>query len=232
MERRARHRRKYRRLRHHGSLVQGGERHQWHPALSIPRALRLHRPAHHLSGQGWPPVYRHDVGRGRLGRRGGDQGRRYRHQGAQWRTGIHRRDERFARRDRGWLDLDGVRPSSGRPCAAAGYTGGRPMSKLSWIVAAIASVIVIVVVVALARIMQPAMGAGPSYATGYSGLVAAEKLLRVPVTGIYPGGSSRGLLPNMQNPLANDPDAVARGAKDFDNFNCSGCHMARGGGGM
>jgi cytochrome c oxidase cbb3-type subunit 3 len=106
------------------------------------------------------------------------------------------------------------------------------MTKLSWIVAAVAAVIVIVVVVAFSRIMQPGMGAGPNYATGYTGLIAAEKLLRVPVTGIYPGGSPRGLSPNMQNPLANDPDAVARGAKDFDNFNCSGCHMARGGGGM
>jgi cytochrome c oxidase cbb3-type subunit 3 len=36
----------------------------------------------------------------------------------------------------------------------------------------------------------------------------------------------------MQNPLARDPDAVVRGARDFDAFNCSGCHMARGGGGM
>jgi cytochrome c oxidase cbb3-type subunit 3 len=36
----------------------------------------------------------------------------------------------------------------------------------------------------------------------------------------------------MQNPLAKDPDALVRGARDFDAFNCSGCHMARGGGGM
>lgn len=106
------------------------------------------------------------------------------------------------------------------------------MTKFNVIVAAIAIVIVIVVAVALTRILQPGTGAGPNYATGYSGMVAAEKLLRVPVTGIYPGGSPRGLLPNMQNPLKDDPDAAARGAKDFDNFNCSGCHMARGGGGM
>ena len=51
-------------------------------------------------------------------------------------------------------------------------------------------------------------------------------LLRVPVTGIYPGGTPTGLNANMQNPLANDPDAVQRGMKDFDAFNCSGCHMA------
>ncbi len=36
----------------------------------------------------------------------------------------------------------------------------------------------------------------------------------------------------MQNPLAKDPDAVERGMKDFDAFNCSGCHAANGGGGM
>lgn len=106
------------------------------------------------------------------------------------------------------------------------------MSRLHWISAAIAAVIVIVVIVGLTRIVPPAQGAGPSYANGYSGMVAAEKLLRVPVTGIYPGGDPRGLVPDMQNPLKDDPDAVTRGAKDFDTFNCSGCHMARGGGGM
>ena len=40
------------------------------------------------------------------------------------------------------------------------------------------------------------------------------------------------MAPDIANPLANDPDAAARGAKDFDSFNCRGCHMARGGGGM
>ena len=69
----------------------------------------------------------------------------------------------------------------------------------------------------------------PAAIAGWS---PAEKLLRVPVSGIYPGGNARGLNPNMQNPLKNDPDAVARGMKDFDNFNCSGCHMGNGGGGM
>lgn len=106
------------------------------------------------------------------------------------------------------------------------------MSKLHWIGAAIGLVIVIVVAVALWRIIQPAGGAAPNYATGFTGLVAATDLMRVPVTGIYPGGDPRGLRPDMQNPLKDDPDAVARGAKDFDDFNCSGCHMARGGGGM
>ena len=106
------------------------------------------------------------------------------------------------------------------------------MTRFGWIVAAIAAVIVIVVAVALAGILQPGRGAGPDYATGYSGMISAEKLLRVPVTGIYPGGSPRGLAPDIQNPLKDDPDAAARGEKDFDNFNCSGCHAPRGGGAM
>jgi cytochrome c oxidase cbb3-type subunit 3 len=92
--------------------------------------------------------------------------------------------------------------------------------------------IVLVIGFALWRIVMPGKGAGPNLASGYVGLIAPEKLLRVPVTGVYPGGTPAGLNPNMPNPLANDPDAAARGAKDFDAFNCSGCHMARGGGGM
>jgi cytochrome c oxidase cbb3-type subunit 3 len=63
-------------------------------------------------------------------------------------------------------------------------------------------------------------------------MVPAAELLRVPVSGIYPGGTATGLNADMPNPLANDPDAVARGMRDFDAFNCSGCHAANGGGGM
>jgi cytochrome c oxidase cbb3-type subunit 3 len=96
----------------------------------------------------------------------------------------------------------------------------------------IALVVALVIGFALSRIIQPGEGAGPDLALGYAGMVAPQKLLRVPVSGIYPGGTPRGLSPDMQNPLASDPDAVTRGEKDFDSFNCSGCHMARGGGGM
>ncbi len=42
-------------------------------------------------------------------------------------------------------------------------------------------------------------------------MVPGSALLRVPVTGIYPGGSPAGLNPDMKNPLADDPDAAARG---------------------
>jgi cytochrome c oxidase cbb3-type subunit 3 len=108
------------------------------------------------------------------------------------------------------------------------------MDSFRWTILGIGVVIVIVVIAALSLIIMP--GATPHHdmqqANSYSGMVPAGQLLRVPVTGIYPGGSAAGLNPNMKNPLANDPDAVARGAKDFDNFNCSGCHMAHAGGGM
>ena len=108
------------------------------------------------------------------------------------------------------------------------------MDKFRWIVAGIGAAIVVVLVVAIMSIVSP--GSQPRAATGYAdnygGAVSAGALLRVPVTGIYPGGSPAGLNANMQNPLANDPDAVQRGMKDFDAFNCSGCHAANAGGGM
>ena len=108
------------------------------------------------------------------------------------------------------------------------------MDSFRWTILGVAAVIVVVVISALSLIPMPGSQAAPPphLAEGYDGMVPAPALLRVPVTGIYPGGSSAGLNADMKNPLADDPDAVARGAKDFDAFNCSGCHMARGGGGM
>ena len=64
----------------------------------------------------------------------------------------------------------------------------------------------------------------------YSGSIPAAALLRVPVTGVMPGDVNTA--PNIKNPLASDPNAVQRGMKDFDAFNCSGCHAANGAGGM
>jgi len=106
------------------------------------------------------------------------------------------------------------------------------MNRFVWVVAGIAIVIIVVIAAGLSGILMPGSWGKPRHSTGYNGLVPAEALLRVPVSGIYPGGNSRGLNPDMENPLKNDPDAVARGMQDFDNFNCSGCHMANGGGGM
>lgn len=67
--------------------------------------------------------------------------------------------------------------------------------------------------------------------SGYAGAVPAAELLRVPVTEIVPG-NVKSVVPQIRNPLANDPDAVVRGMRDFDTFNCSGCHAANGAGGM
>jgi cytochrome c oxidase cbb3-type subunit 3 len=105
------------------------------------------------------------------------------------------------------------------------------MDKFRWIVAAVAFLTVVLIVAAMISILSP--GTPPkAFADNYGGAVPAGALLRVPVTGIYPGGAPTGLNPDMQNPLANDPDAVQRGMKDFDVFNCSGCHAANAGGGM
>lgn len=67
--------------------------------------------------------------------------------------------------------------------------------------------------------------------SGYAGAVPAAKLLRVPVTEIIPG-NVKSVVPDIKNPLAGDPDAAMRGMRDFDTFNCSGCHAANGAGGM
>ena len=108
------------------------------------------------------------------------------------------------------------------------------MDRFRWIVAGIAAAVVIVIAAALFLIVTPGSSPKPStqVGAGYSGMAPASVLLRVPVSGIYPGGSPTGLNQDMQNPLANDPDAVQRGMKDFDAFNCSGCHAANGGGSM
>ena len=70
----------------------------------------------------------------------------------------------------------------------------------------------------------------PMQVDPFSGAVPASVLLRVPVTGIVPGNFA--VAPSIRNPLENDPDAAARGMRDFDAFNCSGCHAANGAGGM
>lgn len=106
------------------------------------------------------------------------------------------------------------------------------MNRLPWVFVGLGVVLVVVVALGVTKVIMPGSWGSPSHAPGYQGLVPAEKLLRVPVTGIYPGGTPEGLQPNMENPLKNDPDAAARGRRDFATFNCIGCHMPHGGGGM
>ncbi|MBV9078322.1 MAG: c-type cytochrome, partial [Methylobacteriaceae bacterium] len=59
---------------------------------------------------------------------------------------------------------------------------------------------------------------------------SANPILHVPVSDLHPGNVLLG--PHIQNPLANDPQAVTRGMQDFIQFNCVGCHAPNGGGGM
>ena len=68
------------------------------------------------------------------------------------------------------------------------------MDSFRWTIVGIAVVIVVVMVAALSFIIMP--GAAPQanarVANSYTGMVPAGELLRVPVTGIYPGGSPAG----------------------------------------
>lgn len=108
------------------------------------------------------------------------------------------------------------------------------MDKLRWTVLGSAVLVTAVVAVGLTLIVNPgeSPAAPQGLADGYKGIVPAGALLRVPVSGIYPGGNPAGLNSDMPNPLANDPDAIERGMKDFDAFNCSGCHAPNAGGAM
>jgi cytochrome c oxidase cbb3-type subunit 3 len=108
------------------------------------------------------------------------------------------------------------------------------MNRLRWTMLGIAAAIGLTVISALTLIAMPGRAARDRGAplSGYRGSALATALLRVPVTAIYPGGAPTDLNTAIQNPLVGDPDAPQRGMKDFDSFNCSGCHAANGGGGM
>ena len=56
------------------------------------------------------------------------------------------------------------------------------------------------------------------------------RLLDVPVNTFVPGGVAAP--PYKSNPALSDPAAAARGMMAFAAFNCNGCHMGNGGGGM
>ncbi|HZT26342.1 MAG TPA: cytochrome c [Pseudolabrys sp.] len=58
----------------------------------------------------------------------------------------------------------------------------------------------------------------------------ANHLLSVPLVRNLPGAVSTGPMP--QNPMAGDPNSAQRGMEYFNKFNCVGCHMSNGGGGM
>jgi cytochrome c oxidase cbb3-type subunit III len=56
------------------------------------------------------------------------------------------------------------------------------------------------------------------------------KLLDVPINTIVPGGAA--VHPGVKNPAAADAASAQRGMRYFNAFNCVGCHMGNGGGGM
>lgn len=56
------------------------------------------------------------------------------------------------------------------------------------------------------------------------------QLMQVPVNTIVPGAAAPAV--NFNVPALNDPAAPQRGMMAFSAFNCVGCHMGNGGGGM
>jgi cytochrome c oxidase cbb3-type subunit 3 len=59
---------------------------------------------------------------------------------------------------------------------------------------------------------------------------AYDQLLQVPVNTFVPGAAPADA--KVTIPALNDPAAPQRGMMGFDAFNCVGCHMSNGGGGM
>lgn len=88
-------------------------------------------------------------------------------------------------------------------------------------------------VVPIAQAQQP-MPKTPGPAAGMGGSAnvgaTAQELLHVPVGNIQIGGVKQAT--KITNPVADDPEAVQRGMQYFIQFNCIGCHMPNGTGGM
>jgi cytochrome c oxidase cbb3-type subunit 3 len=81
------------------------------------------------------------------------------------------------------------------------------------------------------------LGASPALAQSSSTVeattpftAAANPMMHVAVSSLHPGAVPPER--TAENPLANDPQAVTRGMRDFILFNCVGCHAPNGGGGM
>ena len=55
----------------------------------------------------------------------------------------------------------------------------------------------------------------------------SQQLQRVPVSGLHIGPAT-----HVENPYANDPNALVEGKRLFQSLNCAGCHAPGGGGGM
>jgi cytochrome c oxidase cbb3-type subunit 3 len=57
-----------------------------------------------------------------------------------------------------------------------------------------------------------------------------NKLLQVPLNTFVPGAAS--VRPKIKTPDLQDSAAIQRGMRAYNAFNCVGCHMSNGGGGM
>jgi cytochrome c oxidase cbb3-type subunit 3 len=78
---------------------------------------------------------------------------------------------------------------------------------------------------------EPASEGRPEEPNGKSTPVQLHgHFLDVPVSTFVPGGGV--VAPDIHNPVASDAAAPQRGMKYFSAFNCVGCHMGNGGGGM
>jgi cytochrome c oxidase cbb3-type subunit III len=69
----------------------------------------------------------------------------------------------------------------------------------------------------------------PTSGSGSASAVSPAQLVKVPVSGLTPGGVE--VRPKINHP-AMDEKAAQRGMENFVSFNCVGCHMGNGGGGM
>jgi cytochrome c oxidase cbb3-type subunit 3 len=75
---------------------------------------------------------------------------------------------------------------------------------------------------------QQSLG-GNAGATNALNAVTNSNMLLVPLVNNIPGAVE---LPRLQDPVAQDPEAVQRGMTYFEKMNCVGCHAANGAGGM
>jgi len=73
--------------------------------------------------------------------------------------------------------------------------------------------------------VAPRPNFGESVGSGRPGV-----FMQVPISHLFPG--ARPTRPEIKNPSQGDPNAEQRGMTYFVNFNCVGCHMPNGGGGM
>lgn len=69
----------------------------------------------------------------------------------------------------------------------------------------------------------------PEDSSSAGATISPEQLIKVPVSGLTPGAVEA--RPKLKLPALDDK-AAERGMQNFASFNCVGCHMGNGGGGM